>query len=53
MIEADKGVSGKVSPSQRPGLSAALAAIERGEAVGLLVVKIDRPSRDLQDILAL
>ena len=41
-IEADEGISGKVAPSQRPGLSAALSTIERGDADGLLVVKLDR-----------
>jgi len=38
---------------QRPGLQAAIAAIERGEASALVVAKLDRLSRSLLDFAAL
>lgn len=52
-IESDEGVSGTVSPSQRPALSQALACIENGEADGLCCIKLDRLSRRTRDILDL
>src|SRR6202051_2945002 len=33
----------------RPGLAAALAAVEAGEAAGIVVAKLDRLSRSLKD----
>lgn len=52
-IESDEGISGTVSPSQRPALSAALASIEEGEADGLCCIKLDRLGRRTRDILEL
>jgi len=52
-IESDAGLSGKVPPSQRPGLCAALHAIRAGEAEGLLVLKLDRLSRATRHVLDL
>ena len=37
----------------RPGLSAALAALEAGQAEALVVVKLDRLTRSVRDLLAL
>ena len=48
----DAGVSGK-SRAKRPGLDRALAAIEAGEADGLVVAKLDRLSRSLLDFAGL
>lgn len=47
-IFEDAGASGK-SVSGRPGLQAALAALERDEAAMLLVAKVDRLSRSVSD----
>ena len=44
----DQGVSGKAM-SNRPALTAALAAIDCGDADGLVVAKLDRLSRSLTD----
>ena len=52
-VESDDGVSGKVAPKRRRGLSAALRAVQRGDAVGLLVLKLDRLSRTTRDVLDL
>lgn len=52
VFEDANGVSGK-SMSNRPGLQAALKEIERGEADGLIVAKLDRLSRSLLDFAAL
>ena len=52
-IESDEGVSGKVPPSRRVGLSRALAMIRAGEADGLLVLELDRLSRTVRDVLDL
>ena len=52
-IEADEGVSGKVPPGRRPGLSRALAAVRAGRAGGLLAVRLDRLSRSTRDVLDL
>lgn len=51
-IHEDAGASGK-SLNGRPGLTAALAAIEAGEASGLVVAKLDRLSRSLLDFAGL
>src|SRR5580658_1176786 len=37
----------------RPGLAAALAAVEAGEAAGIVVAKLDRLSRSLKDFAEL
>lgn len=52
-VVEDAGVSGKVAPDARPGLGAALARIRRGEADGLVAIKMDRISRSVTDTLAL
>lgn len=44
---ADEGVSGTVEAVDRPGLAAALNALESGEAEGLAVAKLDRLARHL------
>ena len=51
-IHEDAGASGK-SLNGRPGLAAALAAVEAGEAAGLVVAKLDRLSRSLLDFAGL
>ena len=51
-IHEDAGASGK-SLNGRPGLAAALAAIEAGEASGLVVAKLDRLSRSVLDFSVL
>jgi DNA invertase Pin-like site-specific DNA recombinase len=48
----DAGASGK-SLAGRPGLQAALAAVERGDASALVVSKLDRLSRSLLDFAGL
>jgi DNA invertase Pin-like site-specific DNA recombinase len=48
----DAGISGKTM-ANRPGLLAALEAIESGRASGLVVAKLDRLSRSLLDFAAL
>lgn len=50
-IAEDAGVSAK--SLDRPGLTSALEAVERGEADGLVVSKLDRLSRSLLDFAAL
>ena len=52
-IESDEGVSRKVSPEKRPGLTTALTRVRAGEADGLLVLKLDRLSRTTRDVLDL
>jgi DNA invertase Pin-like site-specific DNA recombinase len=47
-IHEDAGASGK-SMRGRPALAAALAAVESGEAAGIVVSKLDRLSRSLLD----
>src|SRR5689334_21340199 len=51
-IYEDAGASGK-SLSNRPALTAALVAVESGEASGLVVAKVDRLSRSLHDFTGL
>src|SRR4051794_32111797 len=48
----DAGLSGK-SLKGRPGLSAAIEAVERGGAQALVVAKLDRLSRSLLDFAEL
>jgi DNA invertase Pin-like site-specific DNA recombinase len=43
----DEALSGALPVEQRPGLLAALVAMERGEADGLIVHRIDRLAREL------
>lgn len=52
-VEMDEGVGGKVSAERRPGLAKALSAVRRGQADGLLVLKLDRLSRSTRDVLDL
>ncbi len=52
-IAEDAGVSGTVAPEDRSGLSAALRSLEKGEADGLVALKLDRLSRSVSDTLAL
>lgn len=47
-IHEDAGVSAK--SLDRPGLSAALKALENGEADGILVTKLDRLTRSVRDL---
>ncbi len=47
-IEVDAGLSAK--SLARPGLQAALQALESGKAEGLLVVKLDRLTRSVKDL---
>ncbi len=49
-IETD---AASASSLERPGLQRALARIDAGEADGLLVVKLDRLTRSVRDLLAL
>src|SRR3954471_3387194 len=48
----DAGISGK-SIAGRPGLGAALEAVETGQAAGIVVAKLDRLSRSLADFAGL
>ncbi len=50
-IEMDAGLSAK--SLARPGLQAALSALNSGRAAGLLVVKLDRLTRSVRDLGAL
>src|SRR6185436_9566170 len=52
-VERDEGVSGKVAPARRDGLTKAMAAIQLGYADGLVFLKLDRLSRSVRDILRL
>jgi DNA invertase Pin-like site-specific DNA recombinase len=52
-LETDNGASGSITPGKRPGLARALARIRRGEADGLLALKLDRISRSTRDVLDL
>jgi len=52
-IYRDEGVSGSVPPDLRPGLSQAIAALDRGEGSILMVAKLDRVSRKLAHLLVL
>lgn len=46
---ADEGISGGKGIEHRPGLAAAVAAVELGDAAGLLAAKLDRISRSVLD----
>jgi DNA invertase Pin-like site-specific DNA recombinase len=46
-IQSDEGASGTLTSDDRPGLKAALDAIRRGEADGLVVRELDRLARDV------
>lgn len=52
-LEEDPGVSGAVAPAAREGLSRALGSIRKGDADGLLILKLDRLSRRTRDVLDL
>lgn len=52
-VETDDGVSGNVPPEKRAGLARALAALRAREADGILVLKLDRLSRRVRDVLDL
>ncbi len=45
-IEADRGVSGFKKPRERPAMRRALAAVESGEADGIVAIALDRLSRN-------
>lgn len=47
--QADEGISGGKGIEHRPGLAAAVAAVELGDAAGLLAAKLDRISRSVLD----
>ena len=46
-VHADHGMSGCLGPDDRPGLAAALVAVERGDADGVVVHRLDRLAREL------
>jgi DNA invertase Pin-like site-specific DNA recombinase len=48
-IVEDAGLSGGLAVHDRAGLTAAIARVERGEADGLAVAKLDRLTRSLLD----
>ena len=50
-VEIDAGIS--ASTLNRPALQRALAALKRGEAEALLVVKLDRLTRSVRDLCSL
>ena len=50
-IKADEGISG--GTMERPALQAALAALDRGQANTLIVVKLDRLTRSVKDLCQL
>jgi site-specific DNA recombinase len=50
-VEVDAGVSAKTL--DRPGLKAALDRLDRGEADGILVTKLDRLTRSVADLAVL
>lgn len=43
----DEGLSGGLAPSKRPGMAAALAAVQNREAAILMAAKLDRLSRSM------
>lgn len=49
----DEAVSGSVPVGERPGLSTALAQLERGDADALLATRVDRLARDTLETLLL
>ncbi|NNL85584.1 MAG: recombinase family protein [Myxococcales bacterium] len=52
-FEIDDGISGATPPERRPALARALAMLRRGQADGLVVVKLDRLSRSTRHVLDL
>ena len=50
-VETDAGVSGKLAPHKREGLTNALRAVKKGEAEGIVVLRLDRLSRSTIDVL--
>lgn len=50
---SDEGLSGGKAPSERPGLAAALEAVQTGQAERLVVAKMDRLSRKFRDAVLL
>lgn len=46
-VHVDRGLSGKLGPDDRPGLAAALVAVEQGDADGVVVHRLDRLAREL------
>lgn len=48
---ADEGISGSKSIEQRPGLAAAIEAVEDGKAAVVMVSKTDRVARGLRTLL--
>jgi DNA invertase Pin-like site-specific DNA recombinase len=52
-VYRDEGVSGSVPPDRRPGLSAAITALDAGEASTLMVAKVDRLGRSFADLALL
>jgi len=52
-IFCDAGISGAISPRQRPELNKILLNIEAGNGEGLVVCKIDRLSRSIKDFINL
>lgn len=46
---ADEGISGAKGIDKRPGLAAAVHAVETGTASGILAAKLDRVSRSVKD----
>ena len=47
----DEGVSGSVAPAERPGLSAALALLDSGDANTLVCASLSRLGRSVRDVL--
>lgn len=52
-VESDEGISGSVSPARRRGLADVLSQLRRGDADGLVVLRLDRLSRSTRDVLDL
>ena len=51
-VEEDAGISARRT-TNRPALQRALKALKRGEAAGLVAVKLDRLSRTTRDVLSI
>ena len=51
-VESDAGVSGK-RMANRPALQRALSVLKAGDADGLVVLKLDRLSRSIKDVITL
>lgn len=46
-VHRDEGISGTKEAADRPGLACALDAVERGQAAGVVVYRLDRLARSL------